>query len=458
MNDDCCEKKTSFLFSSLLFICVLAFFHGLQAILDLVIMIMLKESYMISPDVIAVMKATINFHFCLKPFFGYAMDQLTKKIPKRKYIFIITSVLKYYGYFSIGTIHLPLPLLIFNLFLISFCYMIENILAETMLVHLTKKQNEEDKSKVNNKISYYFGFKAAGSLIGDFSGGRIIQNFGNQSAFLIASVFPMIILCHAIFYDEPVIKNVPVERSFRREMNLMKNLIFKKEILILVVFGILINFTPDLEVLNVFYMTDHLGFNKTDLANFMAVGTILYLCGLFLYQSKLQSVQPRTVFIISNTIFLLINLLFLLVVLEVVQSWGINLKVFCMLNLGTITFLGKTNILPILAIMCIVCPAGLEGTTITFFTALLKISYYCSLSFGAILMNVFSVTKADYSRFWELLVFQNCYIFIILMMIIFISLPNIKREEANEIKKQIREDIQGDNENKPNMNSIDESI
>jgi MFS family permease len=413
---------------------------------------------MISPDIVSVMKAFINFHFCLKPFFGYGIDQIMKKISKKKYIFMVTSVIKYYGYFTIGTFHLPLPLLIFNLFLISFFYMIENILAETMLMHLTQEENKKDKSKVNNQISYYFGFKAIGSLIGDLSGGRIIDSFGNQSAYLITSIFPILIFCHAIIYDEEVVKTPPVVRSFKREMSLMKNLVLKKEILILVIFGVLINFTPDLEVLYIFYMTDHLGFTKTDLANFMAAGTLFYLSGLIFYQSKLQSVKPKIVFVISNTIFWLINLSFLLVVLEVVQSWGINLKLFCMLTLGAMNFLSKTNILPILAVMCLVCPPGLEATTVTFYTALLKISYYCSLNMGAILMNVFEVTKADYSKFWQLLVVQNSYIFIVLVLIIFISIPNIDRKEAAKIKEQIRENVQTDNENKSNIESIEKSI
>lgn len=51
-----------------------------------------------------------------------------------------------------------------------------NIICEYLLVLSTKKANKQNGTNNENHLPIFFGFRAAGSMVGGFLGGRIILN------------------------------------------------------------------------------------------------------------------------------------------------------------------------------------------------------------------------------------------------------------------------------------------
>ena len=79
--------------------------------------------------------------------------------------------------------------------------MFENIVCEYLLLISTKRANFENEESQNH-LPIYFGFKAFGSVIGAFMGGRIIDHFGNRKCFYINSILPVMVIFFSFMYLE----------------------------------------------------------------------------------------------------------------------------------------------------------------------------------------------------------------------------------------------------------------
>ena len=450
-------QNQAFIFGSMFFVIVISFCHGLYSISGLATFMYQKEVFKLTPEFITLINGFIDFPWCIKPVFGYGVDTLVMKISKTKYIMFVTTSVRFLTLTIMA--HFDIPIYLFYIFLSinTIMYLFENIIAEYILVCMTKDQNSQEGG-MNNQLPIYFGFRAGGSLIGGFFGGRIINSYGNQTAFMVASFIPFILMFGAIIYQENRRNERAHDRSFKDEFAIMKKLLLRDNVLQLILFICLINLTPNFDSLYTFYMTDYLKFSTSDLANFSAFATCCYIIGLVLYYYKLQEVNPKNFYITTNFVLWVINLSFLFVVLELLQNWGINIKLFCLLSQGAGTFVAELNFMPILAIWCALCPKNLEGTSITLFTGLINLSSNSSLYFGSFLMWLIDITETDYHRMWEPVVIQQAYLLIMIVGILFIEFPDPSKvkeldndnEEALEEERRSIVNSQATPENEEN--------
>jgi predicted MFS family arabinose efflux permease len=100
---------------------------------------------------------------------------------------------------------------------------------EYVLVKLTKKKNSEGTQDTpHNELPFFFGFRAAGNVIGSFFGGRIIESFGNQFSFKVALMGPVILFICLFVYDEkPVDPNTKPRKNIKQDWVLIKRLFSK---------------------------------------------------------------------------------------------------------------------------------------------------------------------------------------------------------------------------------------
>ena len=129
------------------------------------------------------------------------------KVGKSKYIVMITSAVRILIFsslsnFSFGTFYFYL-----FLFIISFCSLYENILCEYLLLISTKRANKETGDLKENHLPYFYGFRAFGTLLGQFFGGRIIDKFGISQCFYINSILPLVIIFVGFSFNERVQAN-----------------------------------------------------------------------------------------------------------------------------------------------------------------------------------------------------------------------------------------------------------
>lgn len=182
--------------------------------------------------------------------------------------------------------------------------------------------------------------------------------------------------------------------------------------------------TPDFGALYTFYLRDELKFTKIDFANIATCFAVLYVIGLMVYYVKLKSVSPSRLFIGLNIISWLFNCSFFLVVLGVVESWGINVKFFCMLTMGLGGMLTELYFMPVMAIWCSICPKNLEALSITIITGFINLSNILSEYVGGFLIWLLKFDKRTYSRLWVPLTIENVYMLIVLIFLIFVDFPD----------------------------------
>ena len=423
---------SSFIFGSMFFVMVISFCHGLQSLSGLATFMYQKEVYGLSPEFITLINGMIDFPWCIKPVFGYSVDSLVMRIAKTKYIVFFTTIIRFVNFSLMAHFDLNIYLFYTCLLVNTISYMLENIIAEYILVCMTKDQNEHEGG-TNNQLPIYFGFRAGGSLMGGFFGGRVILAYGNQTAFFLTSFVPLLIFFEAMIYKEDTRNHRSHNRTFNEEFQIMKGLVMRDKVLQLILFICLINLTPNFDALMTFYMTDYLKFTTEDLANFSAFATCCYIVGLILYYYKLKDVNPKNFYISTNFILWVINISFLLVVLGVLEKWNVNIKMFCLLTQGVMTFFAELNFMPILAVWCALCPKNLEGTSITLFTGLLNLSANASLYFGSFLMWLMNIHKKDYHKMWIPVVVQNAYLLVMIIGIVFVDFPDPSNKEDMQI-------------------------
>ena len=396
-----------------------------------------KEILKINPESMQLIFGLIAIPWCIKPVFGYIFDEIIFRIKKTKYIIITSGIIRII-IFSIIT-HYTVPAWVFYplCFLMSMCQLAENISSEYKLVVSTKKENEANPDVQANHLPIFFGFRATGSLIGNFCGGRIIKYQSIHTAFFISSLFPFIVIAVALLYKERAENTSQPKKSFREEVNVMKQLIFRDKVLQMILFVCLIHLTPNFDVLYTFYMTDYLKFSTEDLANFSTFASICYINGLLCYSYFFKGVNPKKFFVTTNFFLWIMNISFLLVVLKILDQWGWDNKLFCMLSQGVYSFVAELNFMPILAIWCAVCPKNLEATSITLFTGLMNLSSNLSNYLGALFIWILNINKENYDGMWLPLVMQNSYLLLTMIGIMFVPFPDPREMNLDKPTEQI---------------------
>lgn len=423
------------------FVALVAMTHGLCEIAGMAGFMYAKETLLIAPQTMQLLAGIVSLPWSIKPIFGYLVDKMISKTGRTRPIFLVTAALRIGGYSLLAHaspgVYLFYTIGLFN----SIFYLFENIIAEYILVVASKRENEENGTTNSNQLPIYFGFRAFGSLIGGFFGGRIVKYYGNSPAFFAASLLPGLVLVSVALYKEPE-REQRAERTFRDELRAMGQLLGGNKVLQLIIFVSLINMQPNFDSLITFYFTDHLKFTTEDLANFATFGTSCYILGLVAYSYYFKKLDPKKFYIGTNFLLWLINLSFMMVVYGVTERMGIDNRYFCLFNQGFFSFVAELNFMPLLAIWCNLCPPSLEATSITLFTGLINLSSNLSNYLGALFMYLFSLKSGHYEQIGKAVIIQNIYLFVLIVTITFVPFP-----VPPQAKKENQESPDGPAEN-----------
>ena len=464
------EKKTRFfsvvqtwakdvqILSPKMFVAILAFFHGLNDLQSLATTLYAKQTLGLKPHEITFYYGLATVHFSLKPICGYFLDRVMRVIQNAKLIILFTSIAKLINFSLLASRSLTPFTFYLLIFFNSFAYVIENIIGEYLMVLETKRLNRQNGEK-NNQLPVYFGSRAFGSLIGAFFGGRFIANGANTNAYLICSYFPIVLVGILFFYKEPPYV-LSERKSFKEELQSMKDLLSRDKVMTMMIFVILINMQPNFDQLTMFYFTEKLNFSTEMLANFQAFGTMCYIIGLVSYSMFFRHVSPQKFFLITNFMLWGINLTFLMVVLQINARFGINNTFFCLFSTGFYYLVAEMNFMPILTVWCALCPDSLEATSITLFTGLINLSNNFSSYIGSFIMKMINFTANDYSLMWLSVIIQNFYLLLVIIGLFFIEFPNSELSKRNlkSTKKNSEQDISLSSSNKNDTKPLEVQV
>lgn len=86
------------------------------------------------------------------------------------------------------------------MFINSLLFLFENLFCESFLVKSSKKENKEKNKTNSNHLPIFFGFKAAGRILGTYFGGRFVLYYSNETIFMIVVQLCIIPLVVCAFY------------------------------------------------------------------------------------------------------------------------------------------------------------------------------------------------------------------------------------------------------------------
>jgi len=386
-----------------------------------------KELLGMQPSKMQMIMGLIALPWCIKPVFGYFVDQTIQKIRYAKFLVLAIEATRIVVLMCLGSFNMGPWMFYLSILINSMCTLLENIICEYTLVVSSKQANEAEGSTHTNHLPIFFGFRALGSLLGNFYGGRVIKYYPIRTAYRIAAFFPMIPIVFALAYAEQPRQAPPHKRSFGQELSLMKDVIVGENVLQLLVFVFFINLAPNFDIVFTYYMTDFLKFSTEDLANFSTVAALCYVVGLYIYTMCGHLFKPKRFFICTNFMLWVVNASFFLVVSGLLRQWNISEKGFCLLTQGVYSLVAELNYMPIIALWCAVCPKNLEATSITLFTGLMNFSNNLSMYLGSGLSAIFGIKKENFDRVYILVLFQNAYLLLAMVAVLWADFPELRK-------------------------------
>lgn len=147
------------------------------------------------------MSGLVSLPWSFKPFFGYLFDKAVAKLKSTRILIIISCTVRVFSYFVFINFRPGFYLTYFMLFLLSLCKLVENITCEYLLVLHSKKMSLQS-NKNENFLPYFFGFRALGAIIGNFLGGRILEQKGMESCYKVCADLALLLLTFTYFYQE----------------------------------------------------------------------------------------------------------------------------------------------------------------------------------------------------------------------------------------------------------------
>lgn len=421
------NKKESVLESIPIYIAVQAFFHGLFTLNTLTIFFYQKEVLNLEPAQIQFISGIMALPYCLKPIFGYLIDRFITFYGSSNALFIASGFLQAIIMSLFAHMEFKKNVFFTLYFIFMCCSVVQNIISEYILCVYTQKQTKlTGKSK--NEYPIFFGFKAAGNLIGTFFGGRLIKYGSMSTVFYICSFIPVFIMAVSLLHKEETHTESTI-RSITEEFDIIWKLLSQQELALLIFSLALINICPNFDSMTNYFLLEELKFTSEDLADLGSASTIAYIIGLIFYYKFLVDYSPRKLFLGSNILLLFGSITFLSIVLNILQKFGINVKFFCMLNSSFYSFIAELNAMPVLTIWTSYTPPGLEATSITLFTGISNLTSNISNYTGSFVLYICGIQSKELKKVWVPLVIQNIYLIVITIVLFFIPFSDSPKEK-----------------------------
>lgn len=139
-------------------------------------------------------------------------------------------------------------------------------------------------------MPYFFGFRAFGSILGNFYGGRLLEAYGINYCFKLCIDLSVFMLIFTTFYKEnfEVVQETK-SKTFVQEFDTIVSLVFRDRVLQMIIVVCLINITPSYDAVTNSYMMDKLKLTKADMSDLWTIGSVFYVVALFLYQTYFKN-------------------------------------------------------------------------------------------------------------------------------------------------------------------------
>ncbi len=395
----------------LLAILCVYFVQGVLGLARLAVSFFLKDDLGLSPAQVGALMGIAAIPWMIKPFLGLLSDSLPIFGYRRRSYLILSGLMGSLSWIFLGTSVNNAQTAMACLLMTSLSVALSDVIVDSLVVERSRK---EMIAKAGSLQSLTWGFSALGGLITAYLSGSLLQQFGNQTVFLITAIFPLFVALVAVLVVELPVSLTPslsfsqgVSPEVKNQFKSIWSTIRQKSILLPTLFVFLWQATPSADSAFFFFTTNELGFEPEFLGRVRLVTSLAALVGIFVYQKYLKSVSFRHILGWSMVLSTLLGLTSLILVTHANRTLGIDDYWFSLGDSLILTVMGQIAFMPVLVLSARLCPDGIEATFFALLMSIWNLAGLLSHEFGALLTQLLGVTETNFDRLWLLVLVTN---------------------------------------------------
>lgn len=257
--------------------------------------------------------------------------------------------------------------------------------------------NEEVINNSQKYVTIIFNVRFIGSFFTSYLAGLLLMYITPHQLLFACMVMPLVTIVHALFFfDEPVQELSEDEKQKLQDFSVIEvwNTVKEKKWEPYIGFFVILLAWPNTINGLRYFLIDHLGFTTMDIGMIFTISSVFYIIYMFLLSNVCSNYSMRGYY----------KFVHLLMVIDIVFRYCQMLPVFY--PSGYAIAIGDQTInnlfydlpsIPLLAIICDICPEGKEATYYAFFVSLSN--FFCSLAnfTGYMYLKALDVTSEDYT-------------------------------------------------------------
>ncbi len=388
----------------LIAILLVYFVQGILGLGRLAVSFFLKDELAMSPAEVSAMLGIVAIPWMIKPVFGFISDGVPILGYRRRPYIIFSGILGAFSWVALANwVNTPLAATV-AIAISSLSVAISDVIVDSLVVERVQK---ESISTTGSLQSLCWAVSALGGLITAYFSGSLLENFSNQTVFLITATFPLIVSAVAwLIAEEKVTIGINFD-NVKQQVKQVKIAITKKSILLPTAFLFLWQATPNSESAFFFFSTNELGFQPEFLGRIRLVTSLAALFGIWLFQRFFKSVPFRKIFGWSTVISAILGMTTLLLVTHTNRALGIDDHWFSLGDSLVLTVMGEIAFMPVLVLAARLCPPGVEATLFALLMSIYNLAGFISHEGGALLMHWLEVTETNFDNLWLLIIISN---------------------------------------------------
>lgn len=400
---------------------------GSQAINHVAAQYLLKDDLKQGPAEAAFYIGFQSLGWVVKPVWGIITDSFPMCGQRRKpYLVLMSGVgaLAFMSYNAVQTVwDFVLVLVITNS-----CMAFLSVIAQALMVQLSC---DKDMSAASFNFTTYFGVKTISHACCTYGTGWLLERETPRLVLSTGACLFVLNLIIAPFMSEPP---PPIIPSVRRQCNVIAELFQERQVWSVTMYIFVVCCMPTPTAAMFFFNVDVLGFNPEFIGTIALVGSLATITGLGFYHQFLTHCSLTRLFAGASVLLAVISLTPLIQVFRLNRQYGIDDRVFALVDTFFIAAVAEVLWIPMLVLCSRLCPPSVEGTTYALFLSIHNFGLWVSgvLSWG--LMHKLGITRDNLSNLW---IFILCCA--ICEMVPLLLLPWLPSEDP----EMLRGDVEG---------------
>jgi len=357
----------------------------------------LKDSMGLGPAEVAVVLSFHSFGWIVKPLWGMISDSFPIGGQRRKPYALLVSSIGAAAFFSYGGVTTVSQFILTSL-ITNCCMAFLTVIAQAMLV---QRSADKDMNGASRNFTSYFAVKTTAGGVLALTAGYLLERYAARSVLMAPAIpFILLLLTTTCLQEAPTSNMVcPTE-----QLALVAATIQRQEIWGTSLYLLALCVVPSPAAAMFFFNVDVLKFDSVFMSMIVCVTALAGIAGLGVYHYLLTDVPFRKLFFVATVLCSLVSLTPLIQIFRLNRAWGIDDRVFAIVDTFVIFAVIEVLWMPVLVLASRLCPPSVGGTMYAFFLSIHNLGLWGSQALGGALMHVLGITRDNLEHLWILVV------------------------------------------------------